>query len=79
MSVNLLSWPDDPVLISKPKPGLQNALDKLDSYCTQWELNVNTKKTKCMALCKGNKKVPNFSFKGEMLENVISYKYLGVT
>ncbi len=46
VSVNSLSWADGLVLISRSKPGLQHALDKLDSYCTKWELNVNTKKNK---------------------------------
>ncbi len=55
MCVNSLSWADDLVLISRSKPGLQNALDKLDRYCTKCQLNVNTKK-KCISLSKGNTK-----------------------
>ena len=78
MSVNSLSWADDLVLFSTSKQGLQNSLDKLESYCNTWQLSLNIKKTKCMLLSRGNAKMPNFTFKGEFLENVSSYKYLGI-
>ena len=77
-SFNSLSWADDLVIFSTTKEGLQNSLDKLNNYCDKWHLSVNTNKTKCMLLSPGNSKMPNFSLNGDTLENVTTYKYLGV-
>ena len=38
----------------------------------------NTGKTKCMLLSLGNAKMPNFMFDDKILENVQTYKYLGI-
>ena len=75
---NSLSWADDLVLISQSSNGLQACLNKLESYCNKWHLNVNVKKTKTMVMAPGNPKVPNFYFSGETLECVKTYKYLGL-
>ena len=77
-NLNSISWADDLVLFSTSKQGLQNSLDKLNTYCTKWGLSVNTNKTKGMTLSLGNSKMPNFTFNNEILENVSSYKYLGI-
>ena len=58
--------------------GLQKSLDKLQQYCSKWGLSINTDKTKCMLLSLGNAKMPSFQLNGVTLENVISYKYLGI-
>ena len=75
---NSLSWADDLVLISQSSNGLQACLNKLESYCNKWHLNVNVKKTKTMVMAPGNPKLPNFYFNGETLECVKTYKYLGL-
>jgi exonuclease III len=78
MYLSSLSWADDLVLFSETKTGLQNSLDKLDTYCQKWGLSVNTAKSKCTVFSLGNAKMPNFTLGGNILENVNSYKYLGV-
>ena len=78
ISLNSLSWADDLVLISETKEGLQKCLDKLHRYCIKWHLSVNIDKTKCMLLSLGNAKMQSFMFGEKILENVQTYKYLGV-
>lgn len=51
--MNSLSWADDLVLMSTSKNGLQNALNKLQTYCQNWGLSVNVSKTKSMVFGKG--------------------------
>ena len=75
---NSLSWADDLVLISQSSEGLHSCLDKLNNYCDKWHLNVNVKKTKTMVMSKGNPKATTFYFSKNTLENVKSYKYLGL-
>ena len=41
-----LSFADDLVLLSSSHSGLQNALNKLEQYCYDWQLTVNIKKNK---------------------------------
>ena len=42
--VHCLMYADDLVLMSLSEVGLQNKLNKLDEYCREWGLEVNTKK-----------------------------------
>ncbi len=76
--LNSLSWADDLVLLSETKEGLQESLNRLSKYCKKWGLVVNKSKTKCLTMCKGNPKIPTFTFENEILENVTEFKYLGV-
>jgi retron-type reverse transcriptase len=43
-----LMYADDIVLLSESASGLQNSLNALKGYCSNWGLNVNQKKTKIM-------------------------------
>ena len=43
--VSSLSFVDDLVILSSTHKGLQNALNKLETYCFDWQLTVNIKKT----------------------------------
>ena len=45
-SVNILMYADDIVLLSENEVGLQNCLDELLHYCTNWKLQVNSAKSK---------------------------------
>ena len=77
-NLNSISWADDLVIFSTTQSGLQKSLDKLQQYCSKWGLSINTDKTKCMLFSLGNAKMPSFQLNGITLENVISYKYLGI-
>ena len=43
-----LSLADDLLIISESKEGLQKSIDKLGTYCENWQLSLNAKKTKTM-------------------------------
>ena len=42
--ISSLSFADDLVLVSSTHAGLQAAIDKLETYCNNWQLTVNVKK-----------------------------------
>ncbi len=54
-----LLWADDVVLISKSEAGLKNSIKKLEEYCNQWKMLVNTDKTKVMIFNRVGKKLKN--------------------
>ena len=60
--------------------GLQNLLDALFDYCSEWKLNVNLVKTKILLCKRGQKSSSKFWFWGDQLIDVAdSYCYLGVS
>ena len=72
-----LLWADDLILMSDSEEGLQKQLDNLFRYCSDWQLIVNTLKTKCMVFNQMNK-VVDFYFNNTQIEKVDKYKYVGV-
>ena len=75
----LLLYADDIVILSETEEGLNKGLFLLESYCDKWRLTVNIKKTKIMIFRKG--RIRNdiaFFYKGEKLEIVEKFTYLGV-
>lgn len=76
-----LAYADDVVLLAKDEEGMKGMMGKLEKYLDKKKLEVNTEKTKVMR-CKrggGRKKGVNWRWKGNMIEEVNSYKYLGYT
>jgi hypothetical protein len=45
---------------------LQNSLNKLEKYCYNWQLTVNTKKTKVMIVQNTQSPSPNFYYKNDV-------------
>ena len=70
--LSCLLYADDLVLLSHSQQGLQNSLDKLSTFCEQWKMQVNLKKTKIMVFQKKCKKSFNPSF---IYKNVLIYRY----
>ncbi len=71
-----LLWADDLFLVSPTAPGMQRQLDNLQSYCSQWQLVVNTLKTKILVY--GVRTVSTvFTFNGNPIEISSDYTYLG--
>ena len=50
--LSCLLYADDLVLLSHLQQSLQNSLDKLSTFCEQWKMQVNLKKTKIMVFQK---------------------------
>ena len=79
MSMNCLMFADDILLLSETPEGLQNSINKLNSYCNKWQLTINTQKTKIMVFQQKNILYNKYDFylNGDKLEKVLKYKYLG--
>ena len=48
--ISCLMYADDIVIISEKASGLQSALDKINTYCDKWDLDINVEKTKKMII-----------------------------
>jgi hypothetical protein len=73
----LLLFADDIVLISESEVGLQQLLNTLQQFCNERGLIMNVAKTKAMVFnfvdpCQ------KFVFKGDVIEKVQTFKYLGI-
>ena len=78
-SLHCLMYADDVIILSQSAEGLQQKLNKLQMFCDDWCLDVNINKTKVLIFNKSGKLLNfNFSFRNKLLENVASYRYLGV-
>ena len=75
-----LLYADDLVILSASDKGLQVTLDKLSSFCFNWNLKVNISKTKVIIFNKVGKPLKGYKFKYEdsNVDIVNEYKYLGI-
>ena len=79
LTINCLMYADDVVILSTSKTGLQEKLNKLEKFCSDWCLQVNINKTKVVVFNKSGKiSKEEFFFEENKLENVHSYRYLGL-
>ena len=75
---NCLLWADDVVLFSDNEEELKSLLQHLE-FCTKSKLAINQDKSKCMICNKTGRLIrTRFFLGGKRLENVRSYKYLGI-
>lgn len=75
-----LAYADDICLCSTTVDGLQALLDKLNDYCGEWGLKVNTEKSFTMVFRKAPvlKETEIWKFGEEELRSVNNFKYLGI-
>jgi hypothetical protein len=72
-------YADDVVLLSSSEKGLQNCIDKLVNFATDWKMSLNTKKTKVMVFTKsGRYKNLQMKYLDNLIDNVKQYTYLGI-
>ena len=59
---------------------MQKKINSLETFCNDWGLRVNTAKTKIIVFRNGGivKKSEKWVYKGEQLETVTYYSYLGL-
>ena len=75
-----LLYADDTVILAENEEELQKGLRALEVYFELWQLEVNLDKTKIMIFSRGKiSKFGTFTFKGQLIEVVSEYFYLGVT
>ena len=55
LSIYLLVYADDMVLFSESISELQNMLNTIQNYTTEWSLDVNVQKTKIVVFRNGGK------------------------
>lgn len=81
LKVLVLMYADDSVILADSETRLNNALRAMEIYCDKWKLDINYRKTKVTIFSIGKIEVEDyaFQFKGDSIEVVDSYKYLGVT
>ena len=79
LKLTTLLYADDTIILAENGDDLQIALNALNDYCTDWDLSVNTKKTKIVIFSRGKIRIiPKFSFNNKDVEVVFEYKYLGI-
>ena len=76
--INVLMYADDLVMLSQSEDQLQKNMSLLNDYCENWNLEINTKKTKTMVFNRGNKLCKtNIFLNNKLVECVKEFKYLG--
>ena len=76
-TISSLSFADDLVIFSSSHTGLQNALNKLEKYCDDWQLTVNINKTKVMIFQNKYSPTPTLFYKNSPLVETKEYNFLG--
>ena len=73
-------YADDLVIVSSSKDGLQEKLNNLSKFADSKDLTINTKKSQIMIFNKAGKLLDKdiFTIKGQKLDIVQKYTYLGV-
>ena len=80
LSIYLLLFADDSVLISDTPTGLQQLLLAFEKYCEKWNLKVNVQKSKIVIFRRGRTLIEeiNFTYSGNVIEKVNTLNYLGL-
>ena len=80
LSIYLLLFVDDSVLISDTPTGLQQLLLAFEKYCEKWNLKVNVQKTKIVIFRRGRTLIEeiNFTYSGNVIEKVNTFNYFGL-
>ena len=72
-------YADDLVILSESAKGLQEKLDKLQIFCSDWCLSTNINKTKVIVFSEAGRLIKHsFTIQKTGIECVSSYRYLGL-
>ena len=79
MKLFVLLYADDTIVLAENEADLQLALYSAYNYCVNYNLTVNTSKTKIIIFSRGKvRKFPTFKYGNDSIEVVSEYVYLGV-
>ena len=80
LTLSHLLYADDLILMSSSMEGLNKCLEKLGSYCSTWQMEVNLKKSQVIVFNTAGRLLTGYSFfyGDKKLEQVKTYCYLGV-
>ena len=70
-------YADDLTLVAENRKELQQMIDALDRACTQWGMKISGDKTKVLSIGEPPGDRPAITLKGQALEEVDSFSYLG--
>ena len=70
-------YADDLTLVAENRKELQQVIDALDRACTQWGMKISGDKTKVLSIGEPPGDQPAITLKGQALEEVDSFSYLG--
>jgi hypothetical protein len=76
--VKLLLYTDDLALMSETPQGLQKQIDVLSEFCVERQSVINVSKTKVVVFEKCHNAAPEFTYKGTTIEQVQSFRYMGL-
>jgi hypothetical protein len=76
--INMIRFADDIAIVAENEGDLQNSLNTIEKVFQEYNMKVNKKKTKIL-VCGREKVVADVRLKGERLEQVESFTYLGST
>ena len=77
--LSILLYADDMCLMAPSLKGLQRLLTLTESYCANWDIMLNPKKSKNMQFGKKLGQLPPLMLDGKSLDWVEKWTYLGVT
>ena len=80
LTLSILLYADDVVLISETEDGVQSMLDSLRDWSNRWKLKVNEHKSKVVHFRQASDEPTGMEFKygDQVLEIVPMYRYLGL-
>ncbi len=76
--VKVLLYADDLPLMSETPQGLQKQIDATFEFCVERQLVINVSKTKVVVFEKCRSAMPEFTYRGTTIEQVQSFRYLGL-
>lgn len=81
INIRLLLYADDIVIMADKVNTLQNMIQKLETYCQDWNLEVNLSKSEIMVFRIGGRRSSdeNWIFHGNEIKVVPTFCYLGMT
>lgn len=75
----IILYADDTTVLCPTIEDLQTVINYLEKYCSENEITINTKKTKCMVFgSKRQAQTKNIMLNGSLLEFVDKFKFLGM-
>ena len=75
--IKALRFADDQAMMAHSQEGLQRMMDRLNTISTEYEMKINTKKTKVMKISRMEESTVKITINGEDIEQVNKFCYLG--
>jgi methyl coenzyme M reductase subunit D len=76
--INILCFADDIAIVAGSEDDLRNSLNTIEKVFHEYNMKINKKKTK-VPMCRRKKTVADIHLKGERLERLESFTFLGIT